>query len=159
MRHAERIAAGGAEDFYEGETARRIGGGDGGARRSDHGRRSEELSKVERKPLEGDYSGFHIITAPPPSAGGVGLLQMLGMLDGTGYAEDGADSVQAIHYEAEAMRRFYADRSEYLGDPEFYNVPVKQLLDPKYIAWRRGTHRSDARDTERCGDARPAATR
>src|SRR5581483_3873311 len=46
---------------------------------------------------------------------------------------------KVVHYEAEAMRRFYADRSEYLGDPDFYNVPVRQLLDPKYLAWRRGT--------------------
>ena len=49
------------------------------------------------------------------------------------------DSPKAVHYEAEAMRRFYADRSEYLGDPDYYNVPVRSLLDPKYLAWRRGT--------------------
>jgi gamma-glutamyltranspeptidase/glutathione hydrolase len=61
------------------------------------------------------------------------------MLAGTNYDSDGADSAKAVHYEAEAMRRFYADRSEYLGDPDFYNVPVKSLLDPKYIAWRRST--------------------
>jgi gamma-glutamyltranspeptidase/glutathione hydrolase len=64
---------------------------------------------------------------------------MLGMLTGTGYENAGADSATAVHYEAEAMRRFYADRSEYLGDPGFYNVPLKQLLDPAYLAWRRGT--------------------
>ena len=63
----------------------------------------------------------------------------MGMREGTDYQSAGADSPKAVHYEAEAMRRFYADRSEYLGDPDFYKVPVRQLLDPKYIAWRRGT--------------------
>jgi gamma-glutamyltranspeptidase/glutathione hydrolase len=94
---------------------------------------------VERAPLEGDYKEFHIITAPPPSAGGVGLLQIFGMLNGTNYQSDGPDSVKTVHYEAEAMRRFYADRSEYLGDPDFYNVPIKPLLNTAYLAWRRGT--------------------
>ena len=92
---------------------------------------------VERVPLEGDYNGYHLITAPPPSAGGLGILQMMGMLSGTGYGTDGPDSAKAVHYMAEAMRRFYADRSEYLGDPDFYRVPVAQLLSPAYLAERR----------------------
>ena len=66
---------------------------------------------VERTPLTGTYRDYGVITAPPPSAGGVGLLQMMGMLDGTGYASDGPDSAKAVHFEAEAMRRYYADRS------------------------------------------------
>jgi gamma-glutamyltranspeptidase/glutathione hydrolase len=99
----------------------------------------KDYKVIERRPLEGQYKAFRIITSPPPSAGGIGLLQMFGMLDGTGYSDSGADSPKAIHYEAEAMRRFYADRSEYLGDPGFYNVPLRQLLNPAYIAWRRGT--------------------
>jgi gamma-glutamyltranspeptidase / glutathione hydrolase len=61
------------------------------------------------------------------------------MLAGTRYETAGPDSATAVHYEAEAMRRFYADRSEYLADPGFYNVPIKQLLDPAYLTWRRGT--------------------
>lgn len=135
----ERIATHGARDFYQGETAKKLA-----AAMSAHGGliTVEDLEKykvVERTPLTGNYEGFHIITSPPPSAGGIGLLQMLGMLTGTNYDSDGPDSVKAIHYEAEAMRRFYADRSEYMGDPDFYNVPVKSLLDPKYLAWRRGT--------------------
>jgi gamma-glutamyltranspeptidase/glutathione hydrolase len=64
---------------------------------------------------------------------------MLGILDGTNYQSDGPNSTKAVHYEAEAMRRFYADRSEYLGDPQFYNVPVKPLLATAYLAWRRST--------------------
>jgi gamma-glutamyltranspeptidase/glutathione hydrolase len=94
---------------------------------------------IERKPLEGNYKEFHIITAPPPSAGGVGLLEMMGILEGTHYDSDGPNSAKAVHYEAEAMRYFYADRSAYLGDPDFYNVPVRELLSPRYLAWRRST--------------------
>jgi gamma-glutamyltranspeptidase/glutathione hydrolase len=64
---------------------------------------------------------------------------MMGMLDGTGYASDGPDSAKAVHFEAEAMRRYYADRSAYLGDPDFYNVPLRQLLQPAYLEVRRKT--------------------
>ncbi len=135
----ERIARNGAAEFYQGETAKRLA-----AQMQAHGglvslEDLENYKVAERTPLGGNYNAFHIITAPPPSAGGVGVLQMMGMLQGTNYDSDGADSAKAVHYEAEAMRRFYADRSEYLGDPDFYNVPVRQLLDPKYIAWRRST--------------------
>jgi gamma-glutamyltranspeptidase / glutathione hydrolase len=135
----ERIAKGGAKDFYEGETAKRLA-----AVMAAHGGliTAADLTAykvMERAPLEGNYKQFHIITAPPPSAGGVGILQMLGILDGTNYQSDGANSTKAVHYEAEAMRRFYADRSEYLGDPQFYNVPVKPLLATAYLAWRRST--------------------
>ena len=80
-----------------------------------------------------------IVTAPPPSSGGVGILQMLGMLDGTGYEKAGAGSASAVHYMAEAMRRYFADRSEYLGDPDFVKVPLSSLLDPAYIAKRRAS--------------------
>ncbi len=135
----ERIAAHGAKEFYEGNTARQLA-----AAMAAHGglvttSDLRNYKTVERNPLNGDYKGFHIITSPPPSAGGVGLLQIMGMLEGTDYQSAGPDSPKAVHYEAEAMRRFYADRSEYLGDPDFYNVPVRQLLDKKYLDWRRGT--------------------
>lgn len=134
-----RIAKGGAKEFYEGETAKRLV-----AAMAAHGGliTAHDLAAykvMERAPLEGNYKQFHIITAPPPSAGGVGVLQMLGILDGTNYESDGPNSTKAVHYEAEAMRRFYADRSEYLGDPQFYNVPVKSLLAAEYLAWRRRT--------------------
>jgi len=135
----QRIAAHGAKEFYQGETAKKLA-----EAMAAHGglitlQDLEKYKVAERTPLTGNYEGFHIITAPPPSAGGVGLLQMLGILAGTHYDSDGPDSPKAVHYEAEAMRRFYADRSEYLGDPDFYNVPVKALLDPKYLAARRST--------------------
>lgn len=135
----QRIAQFGPKGFYEGPTAKEFA-----AQMKAHGGLITEADLkaykvMERVPLEGDYKSFHIITSPPPSAGGVGLLQMLAMLNGTGYDSDGPDSVKAVHYEAEAMRRFYADRSEYLGDPAFYNVPVKALLDKAYVDWRRKT--------------------
>ena len=134
-----RIAKGGAKEFYEGETAKRLAAAmtaNGGLVTT---RDLAAYKVMERAPLEGNYKQFHIITAPPPSAGGVGVLQMLGILDGTDFGSDGPNSAKAVHYEAEAMRRFYADRSEYLGDPQFYNVPVKSLLSADYLAWRRRT--------------------
>lgn len=135
----ERIAQSGAKGFYEGPTAKELA-----AEMQAHGGLITEADlkayKVaERIPLEGNYKEFHVITAPPPSAGGIGILQMMAMLNGTDYASDGPNSVKAVHYEAEAMRRFYADRSEYLGDPDFYNVPTKALLDSAYVTWRRQT--------------------
>ncbi len=135
----DRIAKEGGKGFYEGRTARQFA-----AEMKAHAGLITEADlktykAIERTPLEGNYKDFHIITSPPPSAGGVGVLQMLAILNGTGYDTDGPDSTKAVHYEAEAMRRFYADRSEYLGDPSFYNVPVKALLDSAYIDWRRNT--------------------
>jgi gamma-glutamyltranspeptidase / glutathione hydrolase len=134
-----RIAQNGPKDFYQGETAQRIA-----QQMSAHGGliTLDDLKNykvIERAPLEGDYKGYHLILPPPPSAGGIGVLQMLGLLSGTKFTADGPDSVAAVHYMAEAMRRFYADRSEYLADPDFYNVPVKMLLDPKYIERRRAS--------------------
>jgi gamma-glutamyltranspeptidase/glutathione hydrolase len=87
----------------------------------------------ERTPLTGSYRGYSIVTAPPPSSGGVAILQMLGVLEGTGYEKAGAGSASVVHYMAEAMRRFFADRAEHLGDPDFVKVPLTSLLDPKYI--------------------------
>jgi gamma-glutamyltranspeptidase/glutathione hydrolase len=136
-RTLERIARDGARDFYEGETAHILAREmekHGGLITLDDLR---EYQAVERKPLEGDYKGYHIITSPPPSSGGVGILQMLGMLDGTGYEESRAGSATAYHYLAEVMRRFYADRNEYLGDPDFVKNPVTAMLDPAYIRSRR----------------------
>jgi gamma-glutamyltranspeptidase / glutathione hydrolase len=133
----KRIRDRGASDFYEGETAQKLAE----AMASNGGLITladlKSYQAVEQEPLRGRYHGDEIITSPPPSAGGVGLLQMLGMLEGSGYEKTGAGSAASIHYVAEVMRRFYADRSEYFGDPDFYKVPVRKLLDPRYIASRR----------------------
>src|ERR1022692_3725197 len=79
------------------------------------------------------------MTGPPPSSGGEGVLQMLGMLDTNGYEKRGAGSASVVHYMAEAMRRYFADRSEHLGDPDFVKVPLSSLLSPKYLARQRAS--------------------
>ena len=136
-RTLERIARHGAKEFYEGETAhilaREMEKNGGLITQLD----LREYQAVERKPLEGDYKGYHIITSPPPSSGGVGILQMLGMLDGTAYEKSKAGSATEYHYLAEVMRRYYADRNEYLGDPDFVKNPISSLLDLAYIRARR----------------------
>jgi gamma-glutamyltranspeptidase / glutathione hydrolase len=134
-----RIARLGARDFYEGETARRLAedmAANGGLITLAD---LKDYSAVERKPLSGEYRGYRIWTAPPPSSGGVGILQMLGMLEDSGYEKAGAGSAAQIHYMAEVMRRFYADRSRYLGDPDFVKVPVAGLLNKEYIHSRRAS--------------------
>ena len=128
-----RIARGGAAEFYKGETAHRLAeamAANGGLITRDD---LNDYKAVEREPLTGSYRGYSIITAPPPSSGGIGLLQMLGVLEGSGYSEHGAGSAASIHFVAEAMRRYYADRSEHLGDPDFHKVPVKGLLSREHI--------------------------
>ncbi|HUQ93528.1 MAG TPA: gamma-glutamyltransferase [Bryobacteraceae bacterium] len=136
-RTLERIAKKGAKDFYEGETAKRLvsemAANGGVMTRED----LKNYRTAERKPLLGSYRGYDVITAPPPSSGGVGILQMMGMLEGSEYQRHGLGSAAAIHYVAEAMRRYYADRSEYMADPDFYKVPVSGLLDKQYIARQR----------------------
>jgi gamma-glutamyltranspeptidase / glutathione hydrolase len=135
----DRIARLGASDFYEGYTAQLIA-----ATMVEQGglitlADLRDYQAIERKPLEGDYKGYHIITAPPPSAGGVGVLQMLAMLNATGYEKTGAGSAETYHYLAEVMRRYYSDRNEYLGDPDSLKNPISSLLDPAYLRARRAT--------------------
>jgi gamma-glutamyltranspeptidase/glutathione hydrolase len=138
-RTLDRIARLGASDFYDGETAHLLAD----AMSKNHGEITladlHDYQAVERVPLEGDYKGYQIITSPPPSSGGVGLLQMLAMLNTTGYGKTGAGSAESYHYLAEVMRRYYADRNEYLGDPDFVKNPIASLLDPAYVRARRAT--------------------
>jgi gamma-glutamyltranspeptidase/glutathione hydrolase len=136
-RTLKRIRDRGAKDFYEGETAKLLA-----ADMKAHGGQItlEDLKSykaIERQPLTGKYKGYDIITSPPPSSGGVGILQMLGVLEGTDYQKSGAGSAQSLHMMAETMRRYFADRSEYLGDPDFVKVPISGLLNPNYIATLR----------------------
>lgn len=132
-----RIAKNGPSEFYEGKTAQILA-----AEMDRHAGlvTLEDLKNyraVERVPLAGKYRDVEILTAPPPSSGGIGLLEMLGMLEGSGYEKTGAGSAQTIHMMAEAMRRSFADRGAYLGDPDFVKPPVKKLLDPAYLKMRR----------------------
>jgi gamma-glutamyltranspeptidase/glutathione hydrolase len=135
----ERIARNGARDFYEGRTARILAEEmkkNGGLITLEDLRR---YAPAERKPLIGSYKGHTILTAPPPSSGGAGLLQIAGVLEGSGYEKSGAGSAEAIHFVAEAMRRYYADRSEHMGDPDFFRVPLTGLLEPSYVARLRSS--------------------
>ncbi len=155
-RTLERIARAGADEFYQGETAHRLAA----AMRENGGLITLEDMKayrpVERAPLRGRYRGCEILTAPPPSSGGIGILQMLGILEGSGFEKHGAGSAASIHWMAEAMRRYFADRSEYLGDPDFVRIPVRGLLDPRYLAQRRGSIDPErATPSERLGPGRP----
>jgi len=138
-RTLQRIASNGPSELYEGETARRLA-----EEMTKHGglislADLKDYRAIERVPLQGRYKDYTIITAPPSSSGGVVLLEMLGILEGTRYEEGGAGSASAIHYLAEAMRRAYADRNEYIGDPDFVRVPITGLLDPTYLAKLRST--------------------
>jgi gamma-glutamyltranspeptidase/glutathione hydrolase len=136
-RTLERISRQGANDFYEGETAHLLA--------ADMERNGglitladlKDYAVVERQPMTGTYRGYDIITAPPPSSGGPGILQMLGVLEGSGYEKSGAGSAAELHFLAETMRRYFADRAAYLGDPDFVKVPLATLLDKSYIAHLR----------------------
>src|SRR5262249_9151396 len=138
-RTLERIEKRGSRGFYEGETARLLA-----KDMAEHGGHitEEDLRRYtvrELSPLKGAYRGYTILTAPPPGSAGIGIPPLLGMLDTTGYENGGAGSAKVVHYMTEAMRRYFADRSEHLGDQDFVKVPVASLLDPKYMATRRAT--------------------
>ena len=133
----KRIRDKGAKDFYAGQTAQLLA-----SDMQAHGGlvTLEDLKNyqvIERQPLTGSYRGYSIITAPPPSSGGVGILQMMGVLEGTSFAQEAPGSAASLHLMAEAMRRYFADRSEHLGDPAFTKVPVTALLNKDYIAGLR----------------------
>ncbi|MGL5490710.1 MAG: gamma-glutamyltransferase, partial [Shewanella sp.] len=87
---------------------------------------------IEREPVRGQYRGYEVVSMPPPSSGGVHIIEMLNVLQQFPIDEFGHNTAQTIHVMAEAMKHAYADRSEYLGDPDFYTVPVKQLTDKDY---------------------------
>jgi gamma-glutamyltranspeptidase / glutathione hydrolase len=135
----DRISKNGPNEFYEGETAKRFA--DQMARNGGIISLADlkNYKAIERTPLTGTYKSYTIITSPPSSSGGIALLEMLGILDGTGYEKGGSGSASAIHYEAEAMRRAYADRNAYVGDPDFVKVPIAGLLDPAYLAKLRAS--------------------
>lgn len=138
-RTLQRISTNGPREFYEGETAKRFA-----AEMAKHGglitqSDLKNYRAIERTPLQGSYKGYTVLTAPPSSSGGIALLEMLGILEGTGFEKAGAGSAAAIHFEAEAMRRAYADRNEYIGDPDFVKNPIAGLLDKAYLARLRAT--------------------
>ncbi|MFZ5466224.1 MAG: gamma-glutamyltransferase [Pseudomonadota bacterium] len=136
-----RMAEEGADGFYRGEVARRLVAGV----RAAGGIWSEEdlagYRVVEREPVRGRYRGHEIISAAPPSSGGVALVTMLNIL--AGYDLAALDEARRIHLVVEAMRRAYRDRAEYLGDPDFVVMPLERLLHPFYADGLRMSVRPD----------------
>ena len=138
-----RLQKNGPREFYEGETARLIA-----AAMARHGGNItladlKNYQVVERSPLRGKYRGYDIVTMPPPSSGGIALLQMLGMLEPFDVGALGHNSAAKYHLFAEVMKRAFRDRAEYLGDPDFVKVPVAQLLDPAYLKRRMADFSTD----------------
>ena len=135
-RTLERIAKD-PDDFYHGkmaeELAKAVQKGGGGMTVAD----LANYEVKERTVLQGNYRGYEIITAPPPSSGGIVLLETLNMLEPVPLSTMGSRSADSIHWTVEAFRRAYMDRAEFLGDPDFAKIPVAQLVDKKYAAaWR-----------------------
>ncbi len=131
-----RLQRHGPREFYEGETARLIA-----EAMAKHGGTItladlKGYKAVERVPIRGAYRGHTILTMPPPSSGGVALLQMLAMLEPHDLAKLGHRSAAGYHLLAEVMRRAFRDRAEYMGDPDFVSVPVAPLLDAGYLKKR-----------------------
>ena len=94
---------------------------------------------VIRQPVRGTYRGFDIVSMPLPSSGGTVLMQTLNILEGYNLSEMGAGSISTLHLLAEALKRSYADRARYLGDPAFVDAPISRLLDKDYAARLRST--------------------
>jgi gamma-glutamyltranspeptidase/glutathione hydrolase len=86
----------------------------------------------ELAPIECDYRGYHVVSAPPPSSGGVVICEIMNILDGYPMKDLGYHSAQGMHYQIEAMRHAYVDRNSYLGDPDFVKNPIAHLLDKNY---------------------------
>jgi gamma-glutamyltranspeptidase/glutathione hydrolase len=135
-RTLQRIAAD-PEDFYHGKMAQELVDDlkKGGALLTLDD--LAQYSVVERKPLTGSFHDYTVISAPPPSSGGIGLLSALNILESYDLAKLGDRTVASIHLIAEAYRRAYMDRSDYLGDPDYNHIPAGEMTSKKYAeAWR-----------------------
>ena len=151
-RTLERIAAK-PNDFYQGTLAEELAAAmqkGGGLITVDD---LAQYEVKEREPVRGNYRGYEIISAPPPSSGGTVLIELLNILEGYDLAKTGDRSAQSIHFTTEAFRRAFFDRAEFMGDPDFSKIPVAQLIDKKYgAAWRssiEADHASASRDLRR----------
>ncbi|MCU6432250.1 gamma-glutamyltransferase [Undibacterium sp. Jales W-56] len=126
------IAQDGPQAFYQGSIAKKIV-----AEMARHQGviSADDLKNykvVEREPVKGHYRGYQVMSMPPPSSGGVHIIQMLNLLEHFPIKEQGSNSAQNLHLMAEVMKLAYADRSEYLGDPGFFKVPLKALTSTTY---------------------------
>ncbi|MDQ3803682.1 MAG: gamma-glutamyltransferase [Acidobacteriota bacterium] len=152
-----RLQRFGPREFYEGRTARLI---------AEDMRRNKGLITLEdlknyvakeREPLRTTYRGFEVISMPPPSSGGAVLIEMLNILEGFDLRNLGWSSSERYHLTAEAMRRAFADRAEYMGDADFVRVPVAGLIDKSYAErQRRSIRRDRASTSEEVRAGRPA---
>src|SRR3982751_3017306 len=133
------IAMNGPDVFYKGWIADRIAedmAANGGLITR------EDLAKYqakERPPVRGQYRGFEIVAMPPPSSGGVALIEMLNMLEPFDLKSKGRNSAESMHLQIEAMRRAYLDRARFLGDPDFADVPVARLISKEHARTLSGS--------------------
>ena len=138
-RTLKAIAKGGAEAFYKGPIAARI------AAASQRGGGIMTVADfagykaLERRPIECDYRGYHVISAPPPSSGGIVLCETLNILEGWPMGDLGFHSAQGVHYTVEALRRAFRDRNLNLGDPAFVKADTAKFTSKAYAAQQRAT--------------------
>ena len=147
-RTLKEVSAKGSDGFYKGWVAKALvdssQAGKGLITQADLDRyKTRELA-----PIECDYRGYHVVSAPPPSSGGVVICQIMNILEGYPMADLGYHSAQGLHYQIEAMRHAYVDRNSYLGDPDFVKNPIAHLLDKNYAAKLR-----DAIEPHKAGDS------
>lgn len=132
-----KIAKEGKKGFYEGSVGARIVN----YMNKNHGLISKqdfaEYKVIWRTPVEGEFKGYKIFSMPPPSSGGIHVIQFLNFLENDNLAKAGPLSKQAIHLEAAALQSAFTDRAQYLGDPDFWKVPVKGLTSKEYSRKRR----------------------
>ena len=131
-RTLKAIARRGSQAFYHGEIAQRIVASVNRAGGSMTLADLENYQIKWRQPVTGSYRGYRIASMPPPSSGGTHIVEILNIMENFDIASLGHNSAASMHIMAEAMRRAYADRSEYLGDPDFIEVPVGPLTDKAY---------------------------
>ncbi len=133
----EQISRKGHEGFYGGEVARRfvaeMEAGNGLITAQD----LANYRVIEREPVRGTFHNFEVVSTPPPSSGGVHIVQMLNILEGYSLTDMGHNSAAYLHHLTESMKLAYADRSVYLGDPDFVDVPIATLTDKGYAARQR----------------------
>ena len=133
-RTLQRIARHGGRGFYQGQVGAALAAssraGGGLITQAD----LDQYATRELAPVECDYRGYRVVSAPPPSAGGVILCEILNIVEGYPLKDLGHGSAQGVHYQIEAMRHAYVDRNSYLGDPDFVQNPLERLLDKAYAA-------------------------
>lgn len=154
----EGIAKGGPDSFYTGRVAAAIAA----SVRAAGGVMTEadlaDYRAVIRAPVKGSYRGYEIASMPPPSSGGVHLVQILNILEGFDLTKLGSGSAAGLHLMAEAMKPAYADRATFLGDPDRVKVPVKGLISKKYAGTLRlalSADRARSADEIKAGDPLP----